>query len=229
MASSFDHKRFGGPIGRMLLEDQQRVLLSFLGDVTGRKILDVGAGTGRASIAIAGAGATVVGVDASAEMLAVARRRASDQHLHIDFAMGDAHALAFADRAFDGVVCLRLLMHVPDWQRTLAELCRVARDRVVFDYPSLTSAAALQAVWRRAAAAAGSRVEAYRVFTEGEITRALTAHGFHITRTHRQFVLPIALHKALGSTTFTQQTERLLEKTGLLQFAGSPVTVAAER
>ena len=37
-------------------------------------------------------------------------------------------------------------MHTPDWRQSLGELCRVARDRVVFDYPALSSAAALQAV-----------------------------------------------------------------------------------
>ena len=53
------------------------------------------------------------------------------------FAAGDAHALAFADRSFDAVVSLRVLMHTPDWRQCLAELCRVARERVVFDYPAL--------------------------------------------------------------------------------------------
>jgi len=41
-------------------------------------------------------------------------------------------------------------MHTPDWRRSLAELCRVARSRVVFDYPALTSGAALQAAVARA-------------------------------------------------------------------------------
>ena len=46
-------------------------------------------------------------------------------------------------------------MHTPDWRRSLGELCRVARTRVVFDYPALASAAALQSVTRRVAHAAG--------------------------------------------------------------------------
>ena len=35
MAASFDARRFGGPIGTMLLEDEERVLMEFLGDVSG--------------------------------------------------------------------------------------------------------------------------------------------------------------------------------------------------
>ena len=229
MAAGFDAARFGGPIGQMLLADQERVLLEFVGDPRRAHVLDLGTGTGRAALALARRGAIVCAVDASAEMLDVARGRAAAENLSIEFAIGDAHALAFPDRAFDTVVCFRVLMHVPDWRRTIAELCRVAGTRVVFDYPSATSGAALQALWRRAAAAFGSNVEAYRVFTDREIERELDRHGFRATASHRQFVLPIALHKRLGSARATRIVEGALSALGLLWLAGSPVTVAAER
>jgi SAM-dependent methyltransferase len=229
MAAGFDEARFGGPIGRLLLEDQERVLFAFLGDVMDTRVLDLGTGTGRAAIALARRGARVTGVDASSEMLNVARHRSAEERLSIDFLEGDAHALAFPDRAFDAAVCFRLLMHVPDWRLSLRELCRVAGTRLVFDYPSAASSAALQAVWRRAAAALGSKVEAYRVFTRGEIARELERHGFRITLSHRQFVLPIAFHKILGSPRFTRGIEGALAGIGLLWLAGSPVTIAAER
>ena len=151
MASSFDAKRFGGPIGKILLDDQERVLAEFLGEVSGRRILDMATGTGRAALALAKRGASVTGVDASSEMLSVARMRAADAGLTIDFVEGDAHALAYPDRSFDAVVCLRMLMHVPDWRTALSELCRVSRRRIVFDYPAFGSVATVQAVWRRAA------------------------------------------------------------------------------
>jgi SAM-dependent methyltransferase len=229
MAAGFDAARFGGPIGRLLLEDQERVLVNFLGDVSNLRILDLGTGTGRAAIALAKRGARVTGVDASSEMLLVARRRAADEGLAIEFTEGDAHALAFSNRSFDAVVCLRLLMHVPDWQQSLGELCRVTGRRLVFDYPSLASTAALQALWRRVALKMGRRVEAYRVFGQGEIARELSRHGFRITAAHRQFVLPIAFHKLIGSPRLTRGLEGALAGLGLLWLAGSPVTIAAER
>ena len=229
MASTFDAKRFGGPIGKILLDDQERVLADFLGEVSGRHILDMATGTGRAALALAKRGALVTGVDASREMLSVAKARAADAGLAIDFAEGDAHALAFPDRAFDSVVCLRMLMHVPDWRKALSELCRVSRHRVVFDYPALGSAAALQAMWRRAALSMGRTVEAYRVFRGTEIARELDRQGFRIAATHKQFVLPIALHKTVGSAGFTRRLEGTLAAAGMLRLAGSPVTIAAER
>ncbi len=229
MAAGFDAARFGGPIGRMLFEDQERVLGEFLGDVSGLRILDMATGTGRAALALARRGAIVTGVDASREMLSVARQRALDLGVAVDFVEGDAHALTFPDRSFDVVVCLRMLMHVPDWRKALSELCRVSLRQFVFDYPALGSIASIQVGWRRVAYSVGSRVEPYRVFKAGDITRELDRHGFRVAATHKQFVLPIALHKAVGSAGFTRSLEGILAGTGMLRLAGSPVTIAAER
>jgi 2-polyprenyl-3-methyl-5-hydroxy-6-metoxy-1,4-benzoquinol methylase len=229
MAEAFDTLRFSGPIGRMIAETQEQVIASFLEPVTGRTILDVGTGTGRAALALAVRGARVTGVDASREMLAVAARRANAAGIDVTFAEGDAHALAFPDASFDAVVCLRVLMHTPDWRRSLAELCRVARERVVFDYPALSSAAAVQAVTRHVAHALGVHVEAYRVFSRGSIDAALRANGFRVRDTHRQFVLPIAFHKRLNSGPVTERIEGGLRSVGLTRRLGSPVTVVAER
>jgi SAM-dependent methyltransferase len=229
MAEAFESLRFSGPIGRLIAEEQERVLARFLEPLTGATLLDVGTGTGRAAIALAKRGAAVTGVDASAEMLAVARRRAADAGVAVTFAAGDAHTLTFSDRSFDAVVCLRVLMHTPGWRQSLGELCRVARWRIVFDYPALASAAALQAAVRRLAYAAGARVEAYRVFSDRTIREALEAHGFRVVDAHKQFVLPIAVHKRLGSRAATERIERALAAAGLTRLLGSPVTVVAER
>lgn len=227
MAERFDTMRFGGPIGALLAESQERVLLDFLGDVRGRAILDVGTGTGRAALALAARGARVRGLDASAEMLAVARRRADAAGLDVEFTTGDAHELPVDTASADAVVSLRVLMHTPGWDRCIAELCRVAREKVVVDFPSAASVAAFQSLARRAGLA--RHREAYRVFRLKTIDAAFAAHGFVVTGVHRQFVLPIALHKAVGVPAFTRGTERALRTIGLLRLFGSPVTVLAVR
>ena len=229
MAETFEAARFGGPIGRLLAETQERIVAAFLSPVEGRAILDVGTGTGRAAIALARRGAIVTGMDASAEMLAVAERRAAEEGAAVTFRRGDAHGLDATDGSFDAVVCLRVLMHTPDWRRSLSELCRVARHRVVLDYPAAASAAALQAATRRVAHRLGARVEAYRVFSDSAVRTALARNGFRVLDTHRQFVLPIAFHKALGSVSMTTRIERVLASVGLCRMIGSPVTIVAER
>lgn len=228
-ARSFDDRRFGGPIGDLVATTQARVLADFVGPINGRPVLDVGTGTGRAALLLAHEGARVTAVDPSEQMLAIARQRAAAEGTHIAFDVGDAHALAFPDRAFDVVVSLRVLMHAAQWRASVAELCRVADRLVVVDYPSAYSVALFQAIARRALHGAGIRTEPYRVFTPREIADAFAGCGFRVRSVHRQFVLPIALHKAIGSRRFTMVCEALLRRAGLLKIFGSPVTVVAER
>ena len=229
MASQFDAARFGGPIGELLAETQARLLIEFAQVTPGMTALDVGTGTGRAALALAAAGARVTGVDASREMLRVAQERARLLPGTAVFTPADAHALPFHDDAFELAVSLRVLMHTPDWRRCLAELCRVARQRVIIDYPASSSVAAVQSAARRVAAACGARVEAYRVFSDRTIREEFARHGFEVRETHRQFVLPIALHKRIGSRRFTETVEAVLGSIGLLNLLGSPVTVLAVR
>jgi ubiquinone/menaquinone biosynthesis C-methylase UbiE len=178
---------------------------------------------------LAKAGAEVTGADASEQMLTVARERARAAGRTITFVHRDAHALEFPDRSFDVSISLRVLMHSPRWREALAELCRVSSRRVIFDYPSARSAALLQSVSRKIAARLGVRTEPYRVLSDRDMAAALAASGFRVTELHRQFVLPIALHKAIGSRTLTVAVEAGLDRAGLLRLFGSPVTVVAER
>ena len=228
-ARSFDERRFGGPIGEMLAAEQGRVLSNFVGRIDGRTILDVGTGTGRAALLFACGGAKVTALDASDEMLAVARRRAAEQSSMIDFVRGDAHRLEFRDRAFDVAISLRVLMHTPRWRVCLAELCRVADRLVIIDYPARRSVAAIESIARRFMHRVGIKTEPYRVFSHREIEREFAARGFRIRSVHRQFVLPIAFHKRIGSRRFTSKVERVLDHAGLLRIFGSPVTLVAER
>ena len=229
LAENFHTSRFGGPIGEFLAKSQEKVLLEFLGSVENKEIIDVGVGTGRAAIALTVRGAQVVGVDASAEMLKVAMGRANDAGVDLDLRIGDAHALAFEDQSFEAAVSLRVLLHTPDWRQCLGELCRVSRAKVVFDYPALSSIATLQVLWRRCIFWLGLRTEPYRAFSDRTMVKELRSHGFVISALHRQFVLPVLLHKWIGSRRLTEWTEACLARLGLLRLLGSPVTVMAIR
>jgi trans-aconitate methyltransferase len=73
-------------------------LIDWLEPRPGEAILDLGCGTGELATAIAGRGARVVGLDSSAEMIAVARERTPA----LEWLVGDGEALSF-DSAFDAV------------------------------------------------------------------------------------------------------------------------------
>jgi len=228
-ADSFDDRRFGGAIGGLIAAEQARVLANFVGRIDGRTVLDVGTGTGRAALFLARGGAHVTAVDASEEMLRVARARAAEESAAVTFLAGDAHRLQFPDRSFDVIVCLRVVMHSPRWTAVVAELCRAADRLVILDYPSSRSAAFVQSSVRRVLHKLSIRTEPYRVFSDREIEAALAAHGFRVRSVHRQFVLPIAFHRLLGWRRVTLALEHALGRTGLLRGFGSPVTLVAER
>ena len=229
VADGFHELRFGGPIGGYLLDTQARWLAAAVRPEPGRRILDVGTGSGRAAIALAAAGASVVGLDYSREMLRVGRDRAGQRGVRLGLGVADAHHLPIASAGVDATVCLRLLMHVIDWPAVVAELCRVTRWRVVVDFPALASAAAVESVTRRVAAAVGRRGEPYRVIAERDMVAAFSAQGFRLVGTERQFVLPIALHKRINSLAFTTRVEGVLRSLGLLRLFGSPVAMVFER
>ena len=97
------------------------------------------------------------------------------------------------------------------------------------DYPALASVALVESVTRRTFHALGGRTEAYRVLSDRAIRQALDRSGYRVRSVHRQFVLPVAFHRLVGSRRFTLWSEGILDRLGLLKRFGSPVTVVAER
>src|SRR4051794_24122922 len=80
---------------------ERPAMLALAGNVTGRRVLDAGCGSGPLSAALRDRGAVVTGIDVSAAMLALARRRlGEDVALHV---ADVSERLPFADSSFDDV------------------------------------------------------------------------------------------------------------------------------
>src|SRR5215208_6108333 len=93
----------------------------------GMELLDVACGAGNATIPAARAGARVTGLDFSPDLLAVARERAADAMVEVDWVEADAQALPFEDASFDRVISTFGHMFAPDHRRTADEMLRVCR------------------------------------------------------------------------------------------------------
>lgn len=103
--------------------DKGRVV-ALLGDVKGKALLDVGAGTGRISVIMAQKGAQVTGVDVSPEIVKVLARK----NRHITALVAEAESLPFPDASFEVVTAAFLIVHLKDPTRFFDEAYRVLKD-----------------------------------------------------------------------------------------------------
>ena len=98
-------------------------ILDLAGDVAGLRILDAGCGSGPLFAALRDRGAIVTGIDKSAGMLKLARRRLGDSAALHPADLGSS--LPFPDGSFDDVIASLVLHYLEDWTVPLAELRRV--------------------------------------------------------------------------------------------------------
>ncbi len=103
------------------------LLVQRVGARPGCELLDVATGSGNVAISAAQAGASVTGLDLTPGLLEVARRRAADAALEVNFIEGDAEDLPFESATFDLVTSCFGVMFAPRQQHAANELTRVAR------------------------------------------------------------------------------------------------------
>ena len=106
----------------------RRLALDTLAPTAGKRVLEVGVGTG-ISLPLYGPGSEVVGIDVSREMLQVAHRRLGDGRCPAVLGLVEMNAerLGFADESFDAVVAMYVASVVPNPEQLFAEMWRVCR------------------------------------------------------------------------------------------------------
>lgn len=142
----------------------------------GERILDIGCGEGALTEKIVGAGATVVGVDASADMVAAATARGLDARVM------NAERLPFVHE-FDAVFSNAALHWVRDHDAMLAGVHRALKPggRFVAEFGGHGNIAAIQVAIRSVLAHRGWKTNVHRYYaTPAEYTARLEAHGFGV-------------------------------------------------
>jgi SAM-dependent methyltransferase len=194
MAMRWDAGRYLDRHGFII--ERGHALVDLLDPQPGERILDLGCGTGDAARAIADRGASVVGVDASADMVAAARERFPG----LDFRRADATGLPFQGE-FDAVFSHAVLHWVTRAEAAAAGMRRALRPggRLVAEFGGHANCAALEGGFARALETVTGR--AYRspwYFPRlPEYAALLEAHGFTV-RAAWSFDRPTPLQGADG-------------------------------
>ena len=140
-----EHKDFwdknGGRYDRFMRKDRAAYdeMYELIRPVVKEKtVLELATGTGLIAKHIVTAATHIEATDASAEMIAEAKRDNQSAKLH--FSVQDMFCLPYADKSFDAVIVSNALHIVPQPEKALAEIHRVLKDDGVLIAPTFTHA-----------------------------------------------------------------------------------------
>lgn len=161
MAASFDaiysgHKPLVGRtwdrLTRRNLHERLEFCITTLSPLSGRRVLDVGCGSGRGAIALAEHGAHVVGIDVSSRMLELAGRLAAANGVadRCRFEHGDVLGMD-RDRVFDDVVATGFFDYIHEPEPVMRALGELVQERLVASFPArFAFRVPFRALWLRA-------------------------------------------------------------------------------
>ena len=171
----------GGRLAREVLAD---------GDVAGRRVLEVGAGSGRDTLALARVGGVAFVLDYSPASLELVRRQAREQDIRVHLVRADALAMPFRGGTFDVVFHQGLLEHFRDPLPLLIENARVTArgGRVIVDVPQ---ALHLYTAMKQTLIAFNAWFAGWETqFTPGQLERLCARAGLKVRRTYGEFMVP---------------------------------------
>ncbi len=204
-------------------EDQvERVALRRLLPLTGRRLLEVGAGYGRLTPEYRGFDRVVL-LDYSLTHLQDAQRNLGRDERFL-YVAADVCRQPFCDGAFDAATTIRVLHHLPDVPGALAEMARVMAEQgtLVLEHASkrhlksaLRHALGLQK-WSPYTLEPLEFVELNFDFHPEYMRQQLAAVGFHIDRRLPVSWLRLGLLKNILPTGLLVRTDSLLQHSGVL-------------
>lgn len=104
------------------------VVLKMLTNLEGKKVLDIGCGTGRLIEFMRNRGGKIVAADTSSQMLKIVKKRFSD----VETVHTDIEKMPFPDETFDVVIATFVIVHLDFLFEAFEEVYRVLKDGGIF-------------------------------------------------------------------------------------------------
>lgn len=220
--------RFSGEIGTFFLQIQTAITLSNLRHLPkNAEILDIGGGHAQLTPILIENGyrLTVTGSDD----ICSRRLETACPRGEFSYITCNSLALPFNNASFDAVISFRLLPHTHNWLQLLAEMCRVAKQTVLFDYPDKRSTNILYTSLFKVKKHFEGNTRTFTLFTRDEIRKVLCKEGFENVRFTPEFFFPMVFHRKLNKTEISRLLERCSSRLFLTQLFGSPIITRADR
>ena len=193
-----------GTDGRLVREISLLLDPGRTGGLGGRRILEVGAGTGRDAVALAKAGAEVVTLDYVSGSLGLTVKAAGAVGVTVAPVCGNGEGSPFADGTFDVVFHQGLLEHFPDPLPLLRDNIRILKPggHLVVDVPQTFH---YYTLGKQVLIALNKWFAGWETqFTVGQLERLLGGQGLQIARSYGDWMVPGLWYRALRKVLLTR-------------------------
>jgi ubiquinone/menaquinone biosynthesis C-methylase UbiE len=156
-------------------------LIDALGDVTGKKIVDVAGGDGYWAAQLGKAGAQATAIDIAEDKLRRGRQLAQPPGL----VKGDALRLPFPDRSVDGLLSICAIEHFPDGEAALTEMARIVKPGGLLALSADVLSA--EGDWPKLSRGHRERYHVVDTYDLPKLTKLLGVAGFDVERSSHMF------------------------------------------
>ena len=226
-SSTLDYAtRFSRNVGAWFLLCQKQATQNLLTGTT-LDILDVGGGHGQNidTTIEQGHTLTILGSEGSSiEMI-----QGAIENNKVFYNTGSFLALPYDDKSFDVVISYRTFSHMDQWDNFIGELARVAKSKVIVDYPSNCSFNILYSALFFLKKRFETNTREFNSFSSRAIESSFEKNNFRLDSQYKQYFLPMALHRMLDMRPLSEPSESVFRFLQLTAVFGSPVIACFER
>ena len=192
---------YNDPVGKYVDDAEMPCMLKMLGDVWGKRILDIGCGTGHLSEELCKRGAQVIGIDISEGMLEVAKKKRDKKELDIEYLYMDAFELRF-DEPFDIICSMAAFEFIDDMESIFKSMNTVLKEDGTIVIGTIQNGGAWADMY-------SSEAFSETVFAEScfkSLADFQAVEGFQVDASTQCLYVP----PALEPTAYTMEQEQLL-------------------
>jgi 2-polyprenyl-3-methyl-5-hydroxy-6-metoxy-1,4-benzoquinol methylase len=221
-------QRFFGGVGQWFLDRQNGItedMLSVLGnDLTA---IDFGGGHGQSIQVCQQLQIEYTILGSAAECFELLEKEYSNTELNTR--VGSLTDSGCAEQSFDVVMSYRMLPHLKFWQAHIQELCRVSRNTVLIEFPSRRSINALSDRFFGLKKSIEGNTRRFTLFSLDQVIVEFESQGFKLAEVRGQYLLPMALHRALKNKKVSTFLENMVGVLIPHNKFGSPLICKFER